>query len=384
MRGDQYLLLPGPTPIPERIMRAMNKSMVNHRGPELKEIIKDVTVGVKKTFKTENNVLIYPASGSGALEAAVVNFISPGDKVLSISIGVFGDRFAKIATQFGANVEKLDFKWGEVADPKVVKERIDQDVRKEIKVVLVTHNETSTGACNDIKAIKEAMGDHPAIIMVDAVSSLGATDLRMDEWNLDVVVSGSQKAYMIPPGLSFLACNSKALEVHKKNNNPKYYWDVTAGLKYLEKGQTPYTPAISLLYGLQEALKMIQEEGLENIFNRHRNYRDMVRAAVKEIGLQLLTDDKYASNALTSVVVPEEIGANKVRKFLLEEFNIALAGGQQTLDDKIFRIGHLGYVRQLDLLATLGAIEIALVKFGYDLQLGKGLNKAQQFILNNR
>lgn len=384
MRGDQYLLLPGPTPIPERVMRAMNRSMVNHRGPEFKAILSDSIEGVKKTFKTNHNVLIFPASGSGALESAVVNFISPGDKVLSISIGVFGDRFAKIAAEFGADVEKMDFPWGEPADPQKVKERFDQDTKKEIKVVLVTHNETSTGVCNDIKAIKEAMGNHPALIMVDGVSSLGATDLRMDEWNLDVVVSGSQKAYMIPPGLSFLAFNEKALEVHKKNTNPRFYWDVTSGLKYLEKGQTPYTPAVSLFFGLDEALKMLFEEGLDNVFIRHQNYKEMVRAAVKEMGLELFTDDYCASNALTSVKAPENIGANQIRKYLLNEFNIVVAGGQQTLDDKIFRIGHLGHVRELDLLAVIAALEITLVKLGYDLQLGKGVTKAQEFIFNKR
>lgn len=382
MRGDQYLLLPGPTPVPERVVRAMSKPMVNHRGPEFKKLLMDVTDGVKKIYRTKQHVLIYPSSGTGALEAAVVNFISPGDKVLAISIGVFGDRFAKIAAQFGAQIEKIDFPWGQPADPEVIKKRIEQDKNREIKAVLVTHNETSTGVFNDLKTIREQMADHPALFMVDAVSGLGAVDLHMDDWNLDVVVSGSQKAFMIPPGLSLVAFNEKALKVHQGNTNPRYYWDVTQGLKYLEKGQNPYTPAISLYYGLDESLRMMLEEGLDNILARHKGYRDMVREAVKEMGLQLLAPDNQASMALTAVKAPEEIGANKIRKYMLEHFNIVLAGGQQKLDNIIFRIGHLGYVRELDLVAVLAALEITLVKMGYHLELGAGVKKAQEIISN--
>ena len=380
MIGEQYLLLPGPTPVPERVVRAMSRPMVNHRGSEFKEILINVTEGIKQVYHTEHQVLIYPASGTGALEAAVVNFISPGDKVLAVSIGVFGDRFATIAREFGAQVEKLDFPWGEPADPQVLKERLAQDINQEIKAVLITHNETSTGVFNDLAAIKAAVGEHPALFMVDAVSGLAAVTLKMDEWKLDVVVSGSQKAFMIPPGLSFLAFNDRALRVQQENKNHKYYWDVSAGLKYLEKGQNPYTPAISLYHGLEEALKMMLEEGLENILLRHLNYREMVRAALKEMGLKLLAADDYASPALTSVIAPQGIGGNKIRQYMRERFNIVLAGGQQKLDDVIFRIGHLGYVRELDLLAVLAALEIALLNCGYPIELGKGLKKAQEYI----
>ncbi len=380
MIGEQYLLLPGPTPVPERVVRAMSRPMVNHRGSEFKEILINVTEGIKQVYHTKHQVLIYPASGTGALEAAVVNFISPGDKVLAVSIGVFGDRFATIAREFGAQVEKLDFPWGEPADPQVLKDRLAQDINQEIKAVLITHNETSTGVFNDLAAIRTAAGEHPALFMVDAVSGLAVVTLKMDEWNLDVVVSGSQKAFMIPPGLSFLAFNDRALRVHQENKNHKYYWDVSAGLKYLEKGQNPYTPAISLYYGLEEALKMMLEEGLDNILLRHLNYREMVRAAVKEMGLKLLAADDYASPALTSVIAPQGIGGNKIRQYMRERFNIVLAGGQQKLDDVIFRIGHLGYVRELDLLAVLAALEIALLNCGYPIELGKGLKKAQEYI----
>ena len=322
MIGEQYLLLPGPTPVPERVVRAMSRPMVNHRGSEFKEILINVTEGIKQVYHTKHQVLIYPASGTGALEAAVVNFISPGDKVLAVSIGVFGDRFATIAREFGAQVEKLDFPWGEPADPQVLKDRLAQDINQEIKAVLITHNETSTGVFNDLAAIRTAAGEHPALFMVDAVSGLAVVTLKMDEWNLDVVVSGSQKAFMIPPGLSFLAFNDRALRVHQENKNHKYYWDVSAGLKYLEKGQNPYTPAISLYYGLEEALKMMLEEGLDNILLRHLNYREMVRAAVKEMGLKLLAADDYASPALTSVIAPQGIGGNKIRQYMRERFKL--------------------------------------------------------------
>lgn len=380
MKGEQFLLLPGPTPVPERVVRAMSKPMINHRGPEFREILTEVIEGVKKIYQTKHNVLIYPSSGTGVLEAAVVNFISPGDKVLALSIGVFGDRFAKIAAEFGAEVEKIDFPWGHPADPRVIKDRLESDKNHDIKVVLVTHNETSTGVFNDVKAIKEAAGTHPALFMVDAVSGLAAVELKMDEWDLDVIVSGSQKAFMMPPGLGFMAFNDKALKVHQSNTNCKFYWNITTGLEYLAKGQTPFTPAISLIYGLQESLKILHEEGLENTLSRHKNYRKLVRTAVKEMGLDLLADDSAASYAVTSVVAPKEIGSNKIRKYMLEEFNIALAGGQQTLDNVIFRIGHLGYVRELDLISVLTALEITLVKFGYQLELGCGTGKAAEIL----
>lgn len=380
MIGEQYLLLPGPTPVPERVLRAMAKPMVNHRGPEFRQILTEVTGNIKKIYQTKENVLIFPASGTGALEAAVVNFLSPGDKVLSVSIGVFGDRFAKIAEEFGADVEKLEFAWGKPADPQIIKERLDQDVNNKIKAVLITHNETSTGVFNDLKTISREIINHPAIIMVDAISGLAAVDLKMDEWGLDVVISGSQKAFMIPPGLSFVAFNEKALKVHQQSTNRKYYWDITAGLKYLENGQTPYTPSVSLYYGLQEALRMMIEDGMDNILKRHKGYRDMVRGAVKRMGLELLADDTHASSALTAVKAPAGIGANDIRNYMYEQFNIVLAGGQQKLNNVIFRIGHLGNVRELDLLAVLAALEIALLKLGYDLQLGAGVTAAQDFL----
>jgi len=378
---EQYLLLPGPTPVPTNVLRSMAKPMINHRGPEFRELIAEVTEGVKKVYKTKNDVIIFPAAGTGAMEAAVVNFISPGDKVLAISIGVFGDRFTKIAEEFGAEVDRLEFPWGQAADAEVVREKIAQDRGKFIKAVLVTHNETSTGVVNDIRAIREAIGDHPALFIVDAVSGLGAMNLETDQWNLDVVVSGSQKAFMIPPGLSFLAISPRAMKISKNCTNRRYYWDIGSALKYLEKGQTPYTPAISLFYGLKEALTMMESEGIDNVIARHAVYRDMVRSGVKALGLELLADDSVASSSLTAVVAPEGIGANRIRRRMSERFNVVIAGGQQKLDDVIFRIGHLGHVPYLDLLAVLAALEMVLVELGIEVELGRGVRKAQEIMV---
>lgn len=382
MKGEPYLFLPGPTPVPERVCRAMNRPMINHRGEEFKDILEDVVAGIKQIYRTRANLLIYPASGTGGLEAAVVNFISPGDQVLAVSIGVFGDRFAMIASNFGAAVEKMDFPWGTGADPQKIKERLAQDTDHQIKAVLITQNETSTGAYNDVKAVREAMGDHPALLMVDAVSGLAAIELRMDEWKLDVVISGSQKAFMIPPGLSFMAFSDRAYQVHKSNTNTSYYWNVDQGLEYQQKGQTPFTPPISLYFGLHEALRMMAEEGLDNVIARHAAYRDLVRASLRALGLKLLTEDRYASAAVTSVIAPPEIGANPIRKYMFDQFNIILAGGQQRLDNVVFRVGHLGYIRELDLLSVLAALEITLLHFKFPLELGTGLKIAQKAIFD--
>jgi aspartate aminotransferase-like enzyme len=358
--------------------------MINHRGPAFHDLLFEVTEGIRAIYKTEGEVLIYPSSGTGVMEAAVANFIAPGDHVLAVSIGVFGDRFADIAKAFGAVVEKISVPWGKAADPQLIKERIDRDIDKRIKAVLVSHNETSTGVVNDIPAIADALGDHPALFVVDTVSGLAAHPFNMDEWRVDVAASGSQKAFMIPPGLGFLAFNRRALAIHKKINNSRYYWDVSTGLEYLQKGQTPTTPAISLFYGLQEALHMMAQEGLENIISRHAFYRDLTRASIKAMGLGLLAEPEHASCSVTAVLAPPQLGANRICQAMLQQFNIVLAGGQQSLHDVIFRIGHLGYVRELDLLATVAALEIVLNRLGHPVELGTGVKVAQEYILKNQ
>jgi aspartate aminotransferase-like enzyme len=374
----QYLQLPGPTAVPPQVLRALSQPMINHRGAEFKELFEEVTLGVQKTFKTENTVVIFPGAGTGGMEAAIVNFISPGEKVLVVTIGVFGSRFAEIAAKFGAQVERLDFEWGTAADPAQIAERLAADKAGEIKAVIVTHNETSTGVTNNLPAIRQAMGSHPALLIVDAVSSMGAMDLRTDEWGLDVVVTGAQKAFMLPPGLTFVSVSERAWAVAKNCTNYKYYWDLASGKKYLEKGQTPYTPALPQLTGLRESLKLMHSEGLEQAFVRHAKMRDMTRAAMRAIGLQLLAPDEVASAAVTAVFAPPDIEANQLRRVVNKQYNVVLAGGQQKLDNKIFRVGHLGWVQPLDIVAAVAAIEMALIDCGYNLELGSGVRAAQQ------
>lgn len=380
---QQYLMLPGPTPIPPRILRALSRPMINHRGPEFKELLEQVIEGVKYVYQTRNQVVIFPSSGSGGLEAAVANFINPGERVLAISIGVFGDRFATIAQRFGAVVDKLDFPMGKQADPEVVAQRIREDETKEIKAVLVTHNETSTGVVNDIKAIREALGEHPALFLVDAVSGLGAMEFKTDEWNIDVAVSGSQKAFMLPPGLGFMSVSERALKKAETCSNSRFYWDIRLALEYQAKGQTPVTPPISLFFGLKEALEMLKEEGIENAVKRHGIYRDMVRAGVKALGLSLLAEDEAASSSVTSVMAPQGIGGNAIRQRMLAKYNVVLGGGQQHLDNVIFRIGHLGAVRMLDLIAVLAALEMTLIEMGIKVELGSAVRAAQEIMMRS-
>lgn len=374
----QYLLLPGPTPVPSQVLRGLAKPMINHRGPEFKKLFSELSEGLKEVFCTENDVIIFPSAGTGGMEAAVVNFISPGEKVLVVSIGNFGDRFAEICKRFGALVEKLNFPWGTAADPAVLEDRIKRDTKKEIKAVFVTHNETSTGVTNDLSKLRAALGDHPALFIVDSVSGLGAMPLETDKWQLDVVVAGSQKSFMLPPGLSFVSVSTRAWEKAEKCTNARYYWDITAARKFAQKGQTPYTPALPQLTGLAEALDLIREEGQENIYARHRRLRDMVRSGMRALGLELLAADEVASTAVTAVLAPEGIEADTIRNTLRDRFNVVVAGGQNQLKNKIFRIGHLGYVQELDIMAALAALEMSLAICGHQVNLGQGVRTAQE------
>jgi aspartate aminotransferase-like enzyme len=383
MKEKQLLMLPGPTPVPQEVLQALARPMINHRGPEFKSMLIEAAEGLKEVFCTGQDVLILTGAGTGAMEAAVSNFVSPGDRVLVVSIGAFGDRFAQIAQRFGAQVEKLEFAWGTAADPAALADRIRADVHQEIRAVFVTHNETSTGVTNDIPALRAAVGDHPALFIVDAVSSLGAMPLETDNWNLDVVVAGSQKSFMIPPGLSFACVSSRAWDVAAKCTNARFYWDLGKAREMAAKGQTPFTPAIPQVAALVESLRMIRAEGLPDIFARHRKLREMTRRAVRALGLELLAADAVASTAVTSVLPPAGMEANVLRKMLLERFNVVVAGGQGKLDNKIFRIGHLGYIQGLDIIAVIAALEMTLNICGRKVELGSGVSAAQQVVLAN-
>jgi len=368
----QLLMIPGPTPVPQSILLAGAKPMINHRGPEFRAALDECTQGLKRIFQTKHEMYILTASGTGGLEAAVVNFLSPGDLVLSVSIGAFGDRFATIASTYGAKVEKLDFEMGKAADPAKVKTRLAADSKKEIKAVLVTHNETSTGVTNDLAAIAKVVREHGALLLVDGISSLVAIEFRMDEWGVDVMVAGSQKAFMIPPGLCFIAVGERALAAMEQAKMPRFYFCLKQAKKYLDQGQTPWTPAVPQVLQLREALKLLEKEGRENCLARHARLAKATREGVKALGLKLLADEAVASNAVTAVRKPEGMAVAAIRKLMLEKYDVVLAGGQGSLKDDIFRIGHLGLVSETDIIACLGALGLALKELGWKTDPGAG------------
>jgi len=357
------LRIPGPTPVPSSVLQAMTKPMVNHRGEEFANLIVSVTERLKYFFQTSNDIFIFPSSGTGGMEAAVVNTLSPGDKALVVSIGSFGDRFATIAQRFGAEVAKLDFEWGKDADPAAIAAKLDED--PSIKAVLVTHNETSTGVTNDLEAIARVVRPHKAILVVDSISAIGALELKVDEWGCDVVVTGSQKSWMIPPGLSFVSVSPKGWEAYAQAKMPRYYWDFGSAKKYLDKKQNPYTPAVSLYYALDEALRLMMEETREGVLARHKRLGSYFRNGVRELGLSILAEERCASNTVTAIPMPNGIHPKELRRILREEFDIIVAGGQGKLEDKIFRVGHVGYVTKEDLDDVLNALRVVLPRLGF-------------------
>jgi len=348
----QQLRIPGPTPCPPEILKAIGRQMINHRGKEFGEIIQGVTAKLKTIFQTQNDVFLLTGSGTGGMEAVIVNTLSPGDKVLSVSIGAFGERFADIAKAYGAEVKRLDFEWGKPADPEAVRRALKANGG--ISAVLVTHNETSTGVTNDLKSISAIVKEFDKLLLVDAISGLGSIDLPVDAWKCDVVVSGSQKGWMVPPGLAMVSISEKGWQAHAKAKMPRFYWDFTKAKSYLEKGQTPWTPAVSVFFGLAVALDMMLAEGLPNIFARHARVADLARSGVKSLGLSLFPEEeKYASNTVTAVKAPEKLDVPKLLQILRDEHNVVLAGGQGKLAGKIFRIGHLGWVTEDDIKEVL-------------------------------
>ncbi len=377
MAFKEYLMIPGPTPVPTNVLAASSKQMINHRGPSFSKMFKEIVDGVKWATQTQNDLFVLSSSGTGGLESAVVNFLSPGDKVVILNIGAFGVRFTKIAKAYGAVVEDIKSERGKAADYAKLEEVLSADKNKEIKAVFCQQNETSTGVINDVEKIAKIVKKHGALIIVDAVSGLLTAPLKTDEWGLDVVVSGSQKAFMVPPGLAFVAVSKKAWEAYEVAKMPKFYFDLKAAKKFAEIGETPWTPALSVLYGMQESIRMLKEEGLDNIFARHEKMSKAARAGLKALGLKLLAGDECASKAVTAVFPPEGVEADPLRKIIREKFGVVLAGGQEELKGKVFRIGHLGYVDQLELLAAIAALEIGLKQLGFDVKSGAGVAAAE-------
>ncbi len=355
---EMQLRIPGPTPCPPQSLQAMGRQMINHRGGEFAKILNSVTEKLKQAFQTKGDVFLLTGSGTGGLEAAIVNTLSPGDKVLSISNGAFGERFANIAEAYGAEVTRPNFEWGKAVDLDAVEKALKADGN--IKAVLATHNETSTGMTNDIKEISTVVKKFDKLLLVDAISSLGCINLPTDDWHCDIVVTGSQKGWMVPPGLAMVSVSEKAWQAHAKAKMPRYYWDFSKAKDYLQKGQTPWTPAISVFYALDVTLDLMLSEGMDNIFARHARVAQTARDGVKSLGLSLFPEEEYASNTVTAVNATDKIDVPKLIQMLREEHAVIIAGGQQKLSGKIFRIGHLGLVYEKDIKSVLEALNKAL------------------------
>ena len=359
----ENLRIPGPTPCPDEVLRAMTKQLINHRGEEFGQILNDITVKLKQLFKTKGDVFVLTGSGTGGMEAAIVNMLSPGDKVLSVSTGVFGDRFASIAQQFGAEVIPLRFEWGRTADIDDIRRALQAD--PEIKAVLVTHNETSTGVTNDLASISSVVKEFDKLLIVDAMSSLGCLNLPVDEWHCDVTVTCSQKGWMSPPGLAMVSLSPEAWQAHAKAKMPRFYWDFTKAKSYLEIRQTPWTPAVSMVFALSTSLELVLKEGLSNIIARHARVGKATRDGIKSLGLSLFADENYASNAVTAVAATNGLDTKRLLKIMREEHQVVLGGGQQSLGGKLFRIGHMGWVTEDDIEPVISALKVALPKAGF-------------------
>lgn len=374
----KILMTPGPTQIPPRVLLAGAQPIIHHRTAEYSELFARVNENLKYVYQTKNDVISFASSGTGAMESAVVNLCSPGDEVLVAACGKFGERWRDLAEAYGLLVEFHEYEYGEAVNPDDIARALEDNPR--IKAVFVTHSETSTGVVNDIHAIGSIVEDYDAVLVSDSISGLGSAEIKTDEWMVDVVVAGSQKALMIPPGLAFVSISEKAWQLAEKSKIPKFYFDWQKARKALEqpKPTTPFTPAVSLVVELDAALSMIREEGLENLFRRHRVMGRACRAAVKGIGLELFSPDNDSSSSVTAVRIPDGIEDAKLRTLMRDKYGVQLAGGQGPVKGKIFRIGHCGYYNYTDIITTISALELALKELGYPVQLGSGVSAAEQ------
>ncbi|NPU12340.1 alanine--glyoxylate aminotransferase family protein [Bradyrhizobium sp. 83002] len=362
-QGRHFLHIPGPSPVPERVLRAMDMPVIDHRSAEFAELGKAALDGSQKIFKTTSPVVIYPSSGTGAWEAAIVNTLSPGDKVLMVETGHFATLWRQMAARWGIEVDFIPGDWRRGVDPSVVEEKLTADAAHQLKAVMVVHNETSTGATSRIAEVRAAMdrAKHPALLMVDTISGLASADFRFDEWKVDVAVSCSQKGFMLPPGLGFNAVSDRARAVAKTNKMPRSFWDWEDMLKLNANGFFPYTPATNLLYGLREAIAMLLEEGLDQVFARHQRLAAATRAAVEHWGLEVLCQEsKDYSPVLTAVLMPPGHNADEFRQVVLDNFNMSLGSGLSKVAGKVFRIGHLGECNELTLMAALSGVEMGM------------------------
>ncbi|MCX5703297.1 MAG: alanine--glyoxylate aminotransferase family protein [Candidatus Omnitrophica bacterium] len=373
-----YLLTPGPTPLPPQICEAMARPIIHHRTPQFQAVLKKAAEGLKYVFQTKNDVFILASSGTGAMEAAVINLLSPGDTALTIQGGKFGERWTELCKAYGVISEVLDVQWGKALDPNEIAKILRANPK--IKAVFATLCETSTGVVNDIKALGEVVKDTAAVLVVDAISGLGAIDLKTDEWSCDMVVSGSQKGLMLPPGLGFISASPKAAKLIEAAKCPRYYFDLRLAKKALNQTDTPFTPAITLIIALNEALEMMRQDGLENIFLRHKKMAEATRAAVRGLGLELFAPGA-SSDVVTAVRVPQGIDGEKLVKTMRDTYGVTIAGGQSELKGKVFRIAHMGYIEEFDIITGISCLEKVLCQMGYKFQLGAGVKAAEEVFL---
>lgn len=383
--GRHFLQTPGPTNLPDRVLRAMDRNAINHRGPEFGVLGLEVIGKLRQIFQTQGIIGIFPASGTGAWEAALVNTLSPGDRILISRTGQFAHLWEQMAAKLGIDIIALDTDWRRGADPAAIGAMLRDDREHRIKAVCVVHSETSTSCMTDVAAVRAAMNgaNHPALLMVDAISSLACADYRHDAWGVDVTIAGSQKGLMVPPGLSFTAISDKALAVAKANTNARSYWDWAPLVAANKTGFFPYTPAINLLFALNEALAMLLEEGLPNVFARHDRYAEATRRAVRTWGLELQCEDPRAyAPGVTAIRVPDGHSADKLRNMILEKFNMSLGNGLGRVDDKVFRIGHMGDLGVLQLTGTLSGVEMGMRVAGIPHKSG-GVQAAMDYLSGN-
>jgi aspartate aminotransferase-like enzyme len=379
---ETILRTPGPTPVPLRVQQAMAQPMLGHRSGEFSELFHETAQRLKPIFGTEQDVFIVTGSGTSVLEMAVVNTIEPGDEVVVVVTGAFGDRFAAICERYGADTHRLDIEWGQACTEDVLAEYLQR--YPDVKAVFATYCETSTGVLNPVDRFADVVRSYSeALFIVDGVSCIGGVPAKMDEWGIDILVTGSQKALMLPPGLAFISASERAWNVIEHNQTPSFYLNLPAYRDQYKKKMTPYTPAVSLIFGLAEVCSMLEEEGLQEVVKRHETMKEMTRAAMKALGLPLLTDDDDASPTVTSVAAKDGVQPDELRKVLRNESGITLAGGQKKLKGEIFRIAHMGYCFPADIITVVSAIETALQKSGHDVSMGTGVRAAQEVTLEN-
>jgi aspartate aminotransferase-like enzyme len=377
MQPKEFLMIPGPTPVPDEVLAAIARHPLGHRTKEFSKLLMEVTAGLKKLADTESDVLTLTASGTGAMEAAIANTINRGDQVLSCVCGVFSERWAKLAEAYGAQVERLSSEPGEPTSADALRARLQQDKDKKIKAVTLTHNETSTGVQNNLEELATAVREHGALCIVDAVTSFGAVPVRFDAWGVDLLVAGSQKALMLPPGLAIVFVSERAWQAQAVCKSPRFYFDLGKAKKSLAEETTPFTPNVSFVAGLKTSLDMLKQEGFPTVYARHARMKKAVRAGITGMGLKLFVrNEDAASSTITAILPPSSLSVDNIRRSMKERYNIRLADGQDSLKGKIFRIGHMGYVFERDILMTLASLEASLTELGYRCPSGIGVGSA--------